>query len=231
MKKQIFDALKTKFDGVQDSVLNRVASAMAKTVLKEEDVAGAVENTTMQQVIDSYGDIRATEASVVSVKNFREKYKIGEDGKLIERKVEPVIKDEPIIIDPNEPAWFKAYREKAEKEAADLKARLEGIDKAKTQSELMLKLGGKLKEKGVDESFIPLFTRNLAIESEDKLDELVTGIHKDYTDLVQRKADEGVVISIPASAQGKPSETDAVAAGIAEKRNTGSSEGIKGKEL
>jgi len=234
MKTKILEALKTKFDGVQDAILNRVIVKLKldKTVKEEGDVEAAVEKVTFQQVVDSYGDSRATEASTTAVKTFREKHGIGEDGKLI-KKADPIKKDpdpdpDP---DPNEPAWFKAYREKTEKEQSELKGRLDGINKAKTETERMGKLTKKLEEKGLDKTFIPLFTRNLTIESEDKLDELTETINTDYEKFVQDKADEGVVISIPKDSTSKPSASDATAKKIAEDKNDGVSEGVKGKEL
>ena len=65
MKKIILDALKAKYVGVSESILNRMAEKLVKTVTKEEDVAAAVEAVTFQQ-IDSEADRRATEASQFS---------------------------------------------------------------------------------------------------------------------------------------------------------------------
>lgn len=83
MKKQIFEALKTKFPGVQDAILNRIADKLAKTVTKEEEVATSVEGVTFQQVLESYGDSRATEAQQTAVSTYEKKYNI-KDGKPVE---------------------------------------------------------------------------------------------------------------------------------------------------
>ena len=61
MKKQILEALKAKFQGVSEAILNRIADKLAKTVTTAEQVATAVEGVTIQQVIESYGDSRATQ--------------------------------------------------------------------------------------------------------------------------------------------------------------------------
>lgn len=74
MKKQILEALKTKFQGVSESILNRIADKLAKTVTTAEQVATAVEGVTIQQVIESYGDSRATEAQQTAVHNYETKY-------------------------------------------------------------------------------------------------------------------------------------------------------------
>lgn len=78
MRKEIFDALKAKFPGVSDSVLGRIADKLAKTATTAEQVKTAVEGVTIQQVIESYGDSRATEASNTArenaVKDYESRY-------------------------------------------------------------------------------------------------------------------------------------------------------------
>ena len=74
MKKQILEALKAKFQGVSEAILNRIADKLAKTVTTAEQVATAVEGVTIQQVIESYGDSRATEAQQTAVHNYETKY-------------------------------------------------------------------------------------------------------------------------------------------------------------
>lgn len=97
MKKQILDALKAKFEGVSESVLNRIAEKLAKTVTKEEDVAAAIEEVTLQQVIDSYADGRATEATQSAVSNYEKKHGLKDGVKADnggEQKNEPKAKTE-----------------------------------------------------------------------------------------------------------------------------------------
>ena len=74
MKKQILEALKAEFQGVSEAILNRIADKLAKTVTTAEQVATAVEGVTIQQVIESYGDSRATEAQQTAVHNYETKY-------------------------------------------------------------------------------------------------------------------------------------------------------------
>lgn len=74
MKKEILEALTTKFQGVPVSILDRIATKLAKTVTTAEQVKTAVEGVTIQQVIESYGDSRATEASDTARKNAVQEY-------------------------------------------------------------------------------------------------------------------------------------------------------------
>lgn len=74
MKKELLEALTTKFPGVSASILDRIANKLAKTVTTAEQVKTAVEGVTIQQVIESYGDSRATEASDTARKNAVQDY-------------------------------------------------------------------------------------------------------------------------------------------------------------
>lgn len=80
MKKKILEALKTKFTGVKDEVLERIADNLAKTVTDEAGIQTAVDGVTFQQVLDSYGDARANQAQATAVKNYESKYNL-KDGK------------------------------------------------------------------------------------------------------------------------------------------------------
>lgn len=81
----ILNALKAKFQGVSDNILSRIATKLAKTATTLEQVTTAVEGVTLQQVIDSYADHRATEATQTAVQNYESKYGL-KDGE----KVTPV---------------------------------------------------------------------------------------------------------------------------------------------
>lgn len=82
MKKQLLDALKAKFVGVSENILNRIAEKLAKTVTTEEGVATAIEGVTLQQVLESYGDSRATEATQTAISNYEKKYGLKEGQKV-----------------------------------------------------------------------------------------------------------------------------------------------------
>ena len=83
MKKAILEALKAKFVGVSEAILNRIADKLAKTVTTAEQVAPAVEGVTFQQVLESYGDSRATEAQQTAVSNYEKKHGL-KDGQKVE---------------------------------------------------------------------------------------------------------------------------------------------------
>ena len=108
MKKTIFEALKAKFNGVPDAILERIAVKMAKTVTTEEQAQAAVEAFTLAQLLESYGDNRATDATKTAVMNYEKTHGL-KDGK-------PVAKtgadpnqgaDTDPADDPDMPAWAK----------------------------------------------------------------------------------------------------------------------------
>ena len=84
MKKDLFEALKAKFPGVNANVLNRIADKLAKTVTTAEQVTTAVAGVTQEfiDIIESYGDSRATEAQHTAVQNYEQKYGLKDGVKL-----------------------------------------------------------------------------------------------------------------------------------------------------
>ena len=53
MRQLILDALKTKFTGVSEKILGRIADKLAKTVTTQEQVQTAVDGVQFQQVLES----------------------------------------------------------------------------------------------------------------------------------------------------------------------------------
>lgn len=96
---QILAGLKTKFQGVEDATLQRIASKKAEGVADESKVNSIVEGISFQDVLTSYGDYRADGAQKTAVSNYEKKHNI-KDGKPIE---EPKPQDPPTDPKPNEP--------------------------------------------------------------------------------------------------------------------------------
>lgn len=81
---QILAGLKTKFQGVEDATLQRIASKKAEGVTDESKVNSIVEGISFQDVLTSYGDYRADGAQKTAVSNYEKKHNI-KDGKPIEK--------------------------------------------------------------------------------------------------------------------------------------------------
>lgn len=112
MKNQILGALKAKFPGVADAILERIAAKLAKTVTAEDQVQAAVDGVTFQQVLESYGDSRATEAQKTAVSNYEKTHGL-KDGKPVQKagadngQGNEHGTDPAGGTDPDMPAWAK----------------------------------------------------------------------------------------------------------------------------
>ena len=83
MKEKILAALKTKFIGVDDAILNRIADKKAIGVTDESQVTSIVEGVSFQDVLNSNGDFRANQAQSSAVQNYEKKFNL-KDGKPLE---------------------------------------------------------------------------------------------------------------------------------------------------
>lgn len=166
MKEKLLALLKTKFSGVQDAILQRVADAKVKSISEtasEDEIKGVVDGIDFQQVIDTYGDIRANEASRTAVINYEKKHSI-KNGKPIEMKTEEK-QNQPVPDDA--PEWAKALIAQNQQ----LSKKFEELESTKKTQSLKDRVITTLKEKGVSEDFFE--TREIFVESEDKFDETV----------------------------------------------------------
>lgn len=119
MKQRILEALKAKFPGVSDKILGRIADKLVKTVTTQEQVATAVEGVTFQQVLESYGDSRATEASQTAVRNYEATYGL-KDGKVVKQDDDGIKKEGD--GDEKVPAWAQALLADNKEMKATIKA-------------------------------------------------------------------------------------------------------------
>ena len=104
MYKEILEQLKTKFSGVSEKILDRIAKKLAETVTKSEDVKTAVDGVTFQEVLESYGDSRATDATKTAVLNYEKKHGLKDGVKVGTQQQQQV----EINQDENTPAWAVA---------------------------------------------------------------------------------------------------------------------------
>lgn len=117
MKQQILTALKTKFVGVSDAILDRVATKLAQTVTTAEQVQTAVDGVTFQQVLESYGDSRATQATQTAVHNYETKYGLKDGVKVTPPEQQPPVPPVTPPVTPPAggaeavPAWAQALIE------------------------------------------------------------------------------------------------------------------------
>ena len=192
MKKQILDALKAKFPGVSENVLSRIADKLAKTATTEEAVATAIEGVTFQQVLESYGDSRATEATQTAVSNYEKKHGL-KDGAKVTGGAPETKEDEPETDDDKStPAWAKALIDSNKK----LTERLNSIEGEKISSTRKQKLDaiiGKLPE-NLRKSYARTPVKDL---SDEDFETLTTEISAEVEELVKNNTAKGAVFGRP----------------------------------
>ena len=122
MKQLILNALKAKFTGVSDAILDRVATKLAQTVTQTEQVQTVVDGVTFQQVLESYGDSRATQAQQTAVHNYEQKYGLKDGVKVEDQQRQQQTGAQQQTVEqhggkPNDdvPAWAKAIIDRMDK--------------------------------------------------------------------------------------------------------------------
>ena len=106
MKEKILAALKTKFQGVDEAILARIASNKAEGITDESQINSIIEGISFQHVLNSYGDFRAGDARISAVANYEKKHNL-KDGKPIKEPEEK--KDEKKDNKKDEvPSWAQA---------------------------------------------------------------------------------------------------------------------------
>ena len=189
MKKELLAALKAKFEGVNEGILSRIADKLAKTTTKEEDVATAVSGVTIQQIIEGYGDSRATEAQQSAVRNYEEKYGL-KDG---ERVQDPKPKPQEETM----PEWAKQLV----KENKTLSERLGRMDGERITAERKQKLSAVFKK--LPENLRKPYER-MSVDklSDEEFTTLVGEITAEVDEIASSVKSKGAVFGRPAAHQG-----------------------------
>lgn len=201
MKEQILEALRSKFPGRSAVILGRIADKLAKTATTPEQVTTAVEGVTPEliEVIESYGDSRATEASTTAVTNYEAKYGL--------REGKPTTPPAPTgegndnapkgQADESVPAWATSLVERV----TALQNELDRRDAERTTTgrrQALEAIYGRLPEplrKGYER--IPLDTL-----SDDDFTKLTADVTAEVGEIVQAFAAKGAVFSTPSAHHG-----------------------------
>lgn len=207
MKEKILSALKTKYQnlGFSEKAFGGVADYLAATVTEETQIETATGG--VEALLKAFqGDIDARVTTALAKQKLE-----------LERK--PA--DPPKSPDPPKddvPPWAKAMMEK-----------LETFEKKEHQAAITAKLTAKLKEKGVTESFLK--HANLAVTSEAEIDTVAATVEKDWVEFKQDLINQGLFVETPKKPAGPGKEGEDLGKIIAERRNSGASDGVKGKEI
>ncbi len=223
MKQKFFDALKAKFSGVSDAILNRVADKLAKTVTSEDQVASAVEGVTFQQVLESYGDSRATEAQQTAVKNYEAKFGLKDGVKVQTAPAPAAAEPQGNKSGDDVPAWAKALIDSNQKITSRLDAFEQG-KKTDTRKQQLSVIVGRLPE-SLRKAYERTPVDNLSDEEFATLSESIT---KEVEGIIADTQAKGAVFGRPLggskqqpvqSATSAKEATDAEASAVVDKLN------------
>lgn len=215
MRKEILDALKAKFTGVSDNVLGRIADKLSKTATTQEQVKTAVEGVTIQQVIESYGDSRATEASNTArenaVKDYESRYGLKDGAKVTDLNqaggaaAAAATGASSTAGGEEAPAWAKAFMERLDK--------LEASKTTETRKQQLNAIIGKLPET------IRKAYERLPLDkySDEEFSSMLGEVTTEVEGIVDETKAKGGVFGKPSAAGGQPSTelSDAQRAAIA----------------
>lgn len=126
MKTKLINALATRFEGVDAKLLGRIADNImsGKTLETEDDVNSAAAEVTFSDLLKSYGDSRATEATKSAVQNYEKKHSL-KDGKPVAGN--PAPPTTPTEQTSEVAELLKLMSEKMDAQAAELKTLKAGM--------------------------------------------------------------------------------------------------------
>lgn len=172
----ILAGLQQKFTGVDTAILTRIAIKKAEGITDETKVNSIVEGISFSDVLNSYGDFRAGDASKTAVTNYEKKHNL-KDGKPVENpNPKPEEKKDDV------PAWAQALID-SNKSLSDKLTQFETEKAQATRSQQIL---AKAKEYGIPENY----AKRCAIKDDEDLDAY-------FKDLKQEFANDGFKGVIP----------------------------------
>ncbi|MCZ2726289.1 hypothetical protein [Bacteroides caccae] len=155
MKEKLLNALKTKFSGVSEAILERIAVKKAGGVTDESQITAIVDGISFQDVLTSYGDYRANEANVSSVRNYEEKHGL-KDGKPVVADDEGANKGGKTSYTTEElDSYFTSKLEAAIKPYKD---EIETLKKDKSQTDRQAAISNAMKKLGLTEDEMQFVT-------------------------------------------------------------------------
>ncbi|WP_303013837.1 hypothetical protein [uncultured Bacteroides sp.] len=145
----ILAGLQQKFTGVDTAILTRIAAKKAEGVTDEAKVNSIVEGISFSDVLNSYGDFRAGDASKTAVTNYEKKHGLKE-GKPIEN---PNPQPKPGEEKKDDvPAWAQAIIDSNK----TLSEKLVGYEQERVQAQRNAQVSAKAKEYGIPETLVPM---------------------------------------------------------------------------
>ena len=148
MKEKILALLKTKFPGVDEATLIRIAEKKATGVTDESQLQTIADGVGFQDVLNSYGDFRANGAVAFAVANYEKKHGL-KDGKPIENTT---ITTQQQTTTEQQPDMAKIIADAVANAVKSLSDKLSQFETEKAQATRQEQVLAKAKEYGIPES-------------------------------------------------------------------------------
>jgi hypothetical protein len=190
MKEKLLAALKSKFPGVKDATLDRIATNKAGTVTDEGQVQSIIDGVTVDTIIDSESDYRASQeaksASKKAVTDYESKHKL-KDGKTIEStKKDPDPKDPKKGGDGAGDEKVPAWAQQLIKDSKEMGDRLSQQEKDRETSDKQSQAKELLKGSKIPEKLREKWLKRIDVNDEDtSLGDQVKELETEYLDLKQ----------------------------------------------
>ena len=194
----ILAGLQQKFTGVDTAILTRIATKKAEGVTDASQVQTIVDGVGFSDVLNSYGDFRAGDASKTAVTNYEKKHNL-KDGKPIENP------------NPDQPDMATIIANAVSAAVKPLSDKLAQFETEKSQATRQEQIMAKAKEYGIPENY----AKRCAIKDDEDLDAY-------FKDLKQEFANDGFKgVTPPESAEEKiEKESESIAKMIDEGTKT-----------
>lgn len=203
---QILTGLQQKFTGVDTAILTRIATKKAEGVMDETKVNSIVEGIGFSDVLNSYGDFRAGDASKTAVTNYEKRHNL-KDGKPVETTTTTTQQQ----TTEQQPDMAKIIADAVSAAVKPLSDKIAQFETEKSQATRQEQILAKAKEYGIPENY----AKRCAIKDDEDLDSY-------FKDLKQEFANDGFKgVTPPESAEEKiEKESESIAKMIDEGTKT-----------
>ena len=174
MKEKLLALLKTKFVGVDSAILDRIATNKAEAMTDEAQLPAIVEGIGFQDVLQSYGDYRAGDATQTAVRNYEKKHNL-KDGKSVipapgggEQQLEPGNKNNSQTFDPE--AFEERIKSFIQNTMKPYTEKIEGFEAAQTQAQRAATIREKAHALGLDDDTLSI----IKIDDNDDVDQVLS---------------------------------------------------------
>ena len=172
---QILTGLQQKFTGVDTAILTRIATKKAEGVTDETKVNSIVEGIGFSDVLNSYGDFRAGDASKTAVTNYEKRHNL-KDGKPVETTTTTTQQQ----TTEQQPDMAKIIADAVSAAVKPLSDKIAQFETEKSQATRQEQILAKAKEYGIPENY----AKRCAIKDDEDLDSY-------FKDLKQEFANDG----------------------------------------